>query len=125
MSQVATYNFSVNQGATWDEEITLLNADGTPMVLTGFVARMQLRVFAAASEFALELNDTNGRLVITDAANGRLRITVSAEDTRTLCPYFEPEAYMYDLELSRALPAPEYVRKALAGAVFVYPEITR
>lgn len=125
MSAPGKYNFTVYQGSTWDEEIVLRNADGTPMVLTGMQARMQLREEISSTTAILDLNDANGRLTVTDAAQGRIRLLVSAADTAALPLDFETKTYLYDLELFRPLPAPEYVRKVLAGKVKCFPEVTR
>lgn len=125
MSAPGKYNFEVWQGSTWDEEITLRNADQTPMDLTGFSARMQVREAIDADTVILDLNGANGRLTVSDPAAGKLRLTVSAADTALLPLEFEKKTYLYDLELFRASPAPEYVRKVLAGKVKCHPEVTR
>ncbi|MBT9153347.1 MAG: hypothetical protein DDT39_00004 [Firmicutes bacterium] len=125
MSAPGKHNFIVYQGSTWDEEIVLNNADGTPMNLTGMQARMQLREEFASPSFILALDGTNGRLTVSDAVGGRLRLLVAALDTAALPLDFEPKVYLYDLELFRPLPEPEYVRKVLAGRVKCFPEITR
>lgn len=125
MSKPGKYTFEVYQGSTWDEEIILRNADGTPMNLTGMQARMQLRPEVGSADVILDLNPTNARLTVTDAAQGRIQLLVSAADTAALPLDFETQTYVYDLELFRSTPAPEYVRKVLAGKVKCYPEVTR
>ena len=125
MSKPGKYTFEVYQGSTWDEEIILRNADGTPMNLTGMQARMQLRPEIGSAVVILDLSPSNGRLTVTDAAQGRIQLLVSAADTAALPLDFEVQTYVYDLELFRSLPAPEYVRKVLAGKVKCFPEVTR
>ncbi len=125
MSAPGNYNFKVYQGATWDEEIQLRNADQTPMNLTGFQARMQVRETIESTATLLDLNDTNTRLTVTDATAGKIRLLVAAADTALLPLNFEKQRYVYDLELFRPSPAPEYVRRVLQGRVDCYPEVTR
>lgn len=125
MSKPGKYTFEVYQGSTWDEEIILRNADGTPMNLTGMQARMQLRPEIGSDVVILDLSPSNGRLTVVDAAQGRIHLLVSAADTAALPLDFEVQTYVYDLELFRSLPAPEYVRKVLAGKVKCFPEVTR
>lgn len=125
MSSPGKYNFNVYQGATWDEEITLRNADQTPMNLTGFEARMQVRATIDSSTVLLTLNNANTRLTVVDATAGKLHLLVAAEDTALLPLAFERQRYVYDLELVRPSPAPEYVRRVLQGRINCYPEVTR
>lgn len=121
----ANHTFRIFQGATWSETITLKNADGSIFDLTGLSARMQLREDLNSATPALELNTTNTRLSIPVGTDGEIQLLVSAADTETLAPSYDTAVYVYDLELYRASPSPEYVVRALQGSVIVNPEITR
>lgn len=125
MPSPARHTFSVYQGQTWEETLTVENADGSPMDLTGFEARMQIRADLSDTDVILELDGDNGRLEITDAANGEITLTVSAADTAGLDLAFDTQTWVYDLEVYRADPPPEYVQRILEGAVIAYPEVTR
>ena len=125
MTTPANHTFNIYQGATWDETITLRNADLTPLDIDGLGARMQMRESTDDADVILELNTTNGRLTVTDGPNGVLTLLVSAADTSSLPVDHETTAYTYDLEIYRTTPAPEYVRRVLQGVVIVSPEVTR
>lgn len=125
MSSPATYGFTVYQGQTWEETLTVNNPDGTPTDLTGYKARMQVRADISDDDVILELDDTNGRLEITDPTAGEITLLVSAEDMAELPLAFETQAWVYDIEIYRESPPPEYVQRILQGSVVAFPEVTR
>lgn len=125
MPTPASYTFRVYQGATWAETIALKNADGTPFDLTGLSARMQLRGDYTDVAPSLELTTANSRLAIPVGTDGEITLLVSAVDTIALVQNHDITTYLYDLEVFREIPSPEYVVRALYGSVVVSPEITR
>lgn len=127
MAKPAKKNLELYQGSTWEQLITVTTdaAGLVPMNLTGFQARMQLREELGSPTVVLDLNPGNGRIGVVDAPGGVIQILVSAADTAALPLNFEPQTYVYDLEVFRATPAPEYVRKVLVGKVKCLPEVTR
>ena len=126
MSSPQKQNFKVYQGATWEHRLLLTNAPaGTPLDLTGFQARMQMREEIGSSTSVMDLTSANGRLVITNPTEGEIRILVSAADTALLPLDGEKKTYVYDIEVFRPLPAPEFVRRVFEGKVDCFPEVTR
>lgn len=126
MAAPARYTFRVYQGQTWEETITVNNPDTTtPMDLTGYTARMHVRGELADAATLLELDEDNGRLLVSDPSNGELTILVSAADMAELPLFFDIQVWVYDLEIVRASPSPEYVQRVMEGGVVAYPEVTR
>lgn len=125
MAAPATHTFSVYQGQTWEETLVVNNPDGTPMNLTGFAARMHIRAEIGDAATIMELGLANERLLVSDAAAGELTLLVSAADTAALPLNFEPQTWVYDVEIYRASPAPEYVQRILQGSINASPEVTR
>ena len=89
-----TYDITADQGATYSVVITYKNSNGTPINLTGYTARMQLRASYASATAALSLTTENGRIALGGAA-GTITLTVAAATMETL----EAKTYVYDLEL--------------------------
>jgi len=114
---VEIYELNIDQGANLSLEIALKNADGTPLNLTGYTARMQLRASYTAPEVILELTTENSRIVITPLS-GVVMLLLSAITTATLIA----KSYVYDLEL---VSPTGFVFRALQGEAIVSPEVTR
>lgn len=130
----ASYSMQVVRGATWEDEFSYKDANGAPIDLTGYEARMQIRTLAGqyglstADTLVMELTTAgaDGRLIWDTAATGRVRILVSAADTLLLNPDNRKKVKLvYALEFYRPAPAPEYVLPVVAGKVSVRGETTR
>jgi hypothetical protein len=89
-----TYDITADQGATYSVVITYKNTAGTPINLTGYTARMQLRASYTSTTAALSLTTENGRIVLGGAL-GTITLLVEAATMETL----EAKTYVYDLEL--------------------------
>ncbi len=133
MSRTPAYvNLPVVRGSTWEDEFIYTADDNvTPINLTGYEARMQVRTEEGSygSEVApvLELTTTNGFLVWDTAALGRLLIVVPPDDHAVLNPDNE-ELVRYGYAVEVYIPAgvaPEYVLPIARGKIKVRGEITR
>lgn len=125
MPSPASYAFKVYQGQTWEETLTVNNPDGTPTDLTGYKARMQIRADISDDEVIMELDDDNDRLTISSPLDGEITLLVDAADMAALPLSFEVQSWVYDLEIYRETPPPEYVQRILQGSVIAFPEVTR
>jgi hypothetical protein len=112
-----TYDFNVDQGATFTATITWSDENGDPVNLTGYTARMQLRPDVTSSTVTLELLDSNGRIALGGAA-GTITLTIAATDTAAI----GAGNYVYDLELESGGGV---VTRLLKGGVNVDAEVTR
>jgi hypothetical protein len=111
------YELNINQGSNLSLEIALKNADGTPLNLTGYTARMQLRASYTAPEIIVELTTENGRIVITPLT-GVVKLLLDATTTAALIA----KTYVYDLETVSLVG---FVTRVLQGEAIVSPEVTR
>lgn len=121
------FDITLEQGSTFDLPLRYRAPSGTPVDLTGYTARMQVREAPASSVF-VEFNSAltaNGFILLSgsaedreDGANGNVRVFMTAANT-ALLPRF---AGRYDLELDDGTG---YVVRLLEGQFRVEPEITR
>lgn len=121
------YDITLEQGATFDLPLRYRAPSGTPVDLTGYSAKMQVRE-APASAVLVEFNSAltaNGFILLSgtsadreDGENGNVRVFMTATNTAVL-PRF---AGRYDLELEDGAG---YVIRLLEGQFRVEPEITR
>jgi len=117
------YNFTIEQGSTFDLTIRYKDASGSYIDLTGYGATMQLRPDVADNTTNIYLTlssslqpDGTG-LNMTDAASGSIGIYISAI-TSSMLDFGES---LYDLEISSG----SFVSRILSGKVKNSKEVTR
>ena len=113
------YDITIEQGTTWTFNLTWKDGTGSPVDLTNYTARMQIRSSYESPVALVELLSTGGlpRITITPLT-GALALLIDEATTRTL-----PSGHaVYDLEMV----APNgHVTRLLEGSVSVSPEVTR
>jgi hypothetical protein len=109
------YIFNVDQGSTFNEAVIYKQADGTPVDLTGWAARMQVRRNIADAATLLSLTDGDG-LTIT-AVDGRIDIEITATQTAAIMA----GTCFYDLEIYSGA----VVRRLIEGRMIFRAEVTR
>jgi hypothetical protein len=112
----AQYDLTIQQGATYRRTFRWL-ADGDPVSLTGFVARMQIRRSVRAPEVLVSATTENGRLTL-NAPAGEVSLELPASVTAAITA----RTGVYDLELE---DAGGVVTRLVEGAVEFVPEVTR
>ena len=115
-SPAGVYNILADQGATFTRTITWTNTAGSPVNLTGYTARMSLRVTYTDSTVALSLTTENGRITLGGVA-GTITLNVDATTMAAL----SAKSYVYDLELVNGAN----VTRLLQGSFVNSPEVTR
>ena len=120
----STYNFTVEQGATcirefvWNTNSTAsCSTASTPVNLTGYTARMQIRETVESSTVLYEASTTNGHLAIT-AATGTVKLTIPAATSAA----WTWTKGVYDLELTSPTGV---VTRLVKGTITVSREVTR
>ncbi len=106
----------MDQGSVWDLEITYQDPNGTPINLTGFTAKMQLRKEYNSTIADLTLTTGGGGIVIT-GATGKIDISASAAQTAVL----DPTYYVYDLELTSGTN----ISRLIQGQITVAEQVTQ
>jgi hypothetical protein len=87
------YNIICEQGATFTKSL-LWEANSTPVDLTGYTAKMQVRTNLGAASVIVELSTENSRIALGGVA-GTINLSIPASITATLLD----GSYSYDLEL--------------------------
>ena len=116
-------NLKIEQGATFDYPLAWQDETGTPINLTGYTARMQIRSDIRSDVVLLSLTTENGMIELTPL-EGKIRILIPASITEDITW----NSGVYDLELVLpGTPSPDndYVYRFLQGNVSVLLEVTR
>lgn len=116
------YDFNLNLGETWTKNITWTT--GSPAVavnLTGYTARMYIRMESYNRPVEIMLTDANSRIVF-DAVRttGKFTLKLTAAETEALNGGRAGVA-VYDLELVMDT----YVKRLLQGEITLVREVTR
>jgi hypothetical protein len=90
-----TFNILCEQGADFRLQLTWREPDQTPINVSGFSAKMQVRTAKGASTAAATLSTSSGTIVL-GGVNGTILLTMPASETGSLVP----GAYIYDIELT-------------------------
>lgn len=113
----ATYDLYIEQGATYQLDITWKQPDDNPVNLTGYIARMQFRKTKNSSD-ALFTGTTSNGIITLGGAAGTIEIRIPATTTDD----FSFGCALYDLELESAGGT---VYRLVEGNVEVSKEVTR
>lgn len=109
------HDIYIEQGTTWSLPLVWKSSDGTPIDVTGYTARMQLRKKVTDPEVVLELTTENGKITLGGAA-GTITLDISATETAALT-----SGGVYDLEMVNG----EIVTRLLEGKYSLSVEVTR
>jgi hypothetical protein len=109
----ATHNLIVERGATWAQQLIWKDSGGTPIDLTGYSARLQVRPRSGGNVL---VSLTSGSGITLGTTNGTIDLTISAGATSLL----PAGSYRYDLELVTGTT----VTRLIEGLFTVSAEIT-
>ena len=113
----ADYDLCIDQGATYERVLTWKQADGNPVNLEGYTARMLIRRNKSAPDVIAEATTENGYIALGGDA-GTITLTLPATLTET----FVFRRGVYDMVL---VSAGGQVTRLLEGGVTVSREVTR
>ena len=113
----ATHDITIEQGATFIRHITWKDANGAPIDINGYTARMQVRPSVRSDDVLLSATTENGYIVLGGAA-GTVDITIPAAVTAALTK----TRGAYDLEL---VSGGGVVTRLIEGDVEISREVTR
>jgi len=112
-----TYNFTIEQGATFKRIMTWKDSNGNPISLVGYKGRMQIRQAKDSSNVIMTLDTEDNGGMALGGVEGTITIEISASRTAGL----DFRTAVYDLELEKD---GEVVR-LLEGTVTLSKEVTR
>lgn len=114
--QPGQYDILAPQGATFAETFTY-KVGGTPVNLTSYTARMQVRKTPSSDTKIIDLTTENGGITLGGAA-GTIAVSISA----TAMAAVSAGKYRYDLEI---VSAGGVVTRLIEGVFLVTAEVTR
>jgi hypothetical protein len=109
-------NFKVVQGDTFSIQVTYTNPNGTPINLTNYSARMDVRNEPAGKVLCASV--TNGNGITINGSTGVLSITFNPAQTRR----FSTPSAAYQLQIASS--GGQYTT-ILKGFLSVYPAVVR
>lgn len=120
------YSFTVEQGSTFERQLTYQDSNGVPIDLTSYSARMQIRPSPGSATLYLTLSSSlqpdgtglnmNGLTGVNPTTSGTIGIVISAATSSLLT--FDEAAY--DLEIYSA----SYASRIIEGRVKLSKEVT-
>ena len=121
------YSFSIEQGATTSFQVIYKDANGTPVNLSGYHARMQIRETIDSSTIICRLSSSldadgtglnlSGSAGTLPLASGSIGVYISAASSSA----FSFDTAVYDLELVTSIT----VTRLLQGTIKLDKEVTR
>jgi hypothetical protein len=115
-------NFKINQGETFKHTLTWKDSSEVPIDVTGFSARMQVRLKIDATDvlilFSSEPTDNPDGTITLGGVDGTFSLYLSADFTETITWL----AAVYDLEVVDTLGD---VTRLIEGKITVSKEVTR
>lgn len=109
----AIANLSIDQGATFNSDVTVKDANGNPFNLTGFSARARMAKGYASTRTRTTINTT----IAADPATGIITLSLTDAQTDAL----DAERYVYDLEIVSGTGA---VTRVIEGIINVRPAVS-
>ena len=107
-----TYNFILEQGATFTRQLTV-KENGSAMNLTNYTVASKMRSTHDSSTVAGTFTCT-----VSDASGGKITMNMTATTTAAI----EEGMYVYDIEITNSAGT---VTRILEGEITVNPEVTR
>lgn len=111
------YDLTIEQGATFKRTLLWQSSAATPINITGWTARMQVKDRIGGTTL-LNLTTENGGITLV-GATGSISLLASATQTSAI----KQKKGVYDLELQSNSATPE-VTRLVSGNVVISPEVS-
>lgn len=114
---MAVYNITINQGENYDLTATLTDSGGTPINISGYLLRGQIKYSYGSTGTLLDLEPS-----VVNATGGVINFNLDAIETASL----PITIGVYDIERYVSGQSPETtVSRVLQGKVTITPEVTK
>jgi hypothetical protein len=117
------YSFTIEQGSTTNFTIVYTDSTGTPINLTGYSSKMQIRPYVGSPNVIItlssSLNADGTGLNMSNAASGAIGIYIAS----CTSSQFTFNEAVYDLDIISGSNCP-YVNRILEGKVKLSKEVT-
>jgi len=114
-------NFSIVRGDTWTETWTLTDDDGLPANVAGAKFWMTLKNgYTDADPGVLQLSSPSSGITIVDAANGVVKLRISAAQSAALAAL----TYFYDIQMKTTDAEGDVVTTLAKGRVTFESDVT-
>lgn len=111
-------DLTFEQGATFAMTVTWKSDAGTPVDLTGYTAKMQVRWNYSDTDALATFSTASNTITLGGAAG-----TISVLGPATMAGVTKPKYGVYDLELTHT--ASGRVVRLMQGRAFISPEVTK
>ncbi len=114
----ATYNFTIDCGATFYRKLTWTNPDQTPIDTTGYSAKMQIRKSPDDTVLvSLDSTQIDSDSTISISGDGEIEINISAQDSAIITS----NVGVYDLIV---ISPEDVITRLIQGKVTFSHEVT-
>lgn len=111
-------DITIEQGTSISRTFTVTTDGSTPVDLTGYSCRMQIREDTDSKAVIASYNNSNGKLTVSSPASGVLTWTVTNTETAA----YKFNTAVYDLEI---ISGSGIVTRLLQGEVTLSKEVTK
>ena len=110
----AIANLTIDQGATFNSDVTVKDANGNAFNLTGYTASAKMAKGFQSTKTRTSITCT----VAADATTGVITLSLTADETSNL----DDGRYVYDLEILQT--SSSTVTRVIEGIITVRPQVT-
>jgi len=110
----AIANLTLDQGATFNSDVTVKDSNGNPFDLTGYTASAKMAKGYASTKTRTSITCT----VAAGATTGVITLSLTADQTSNL----EEGRYVYDLEILQT--SSSTITRVIEGIITVRPQVT-
>ena len=111
----AIANLTLDQGATFNSDVTVKDSNGNAFNLTGYTASAKMAKGYASTRTRTTITSS----VASDATTGVVSLTLTSTQTAALDA---PERYVYDVEITQTSTGT--VTRVIEGIISVRPNVT-
>tara|TARA_Y100000114_G_C11680428_1_gene288337 strand:+ start:74 stop:415 length:342 start_codon:yes stop_codon:yes gene_type:complete len=110
----AIANLSIDQGATFNSDVTVKDSNGNPFNLTGYTASAKMAKGYQSTKTRTQITCT----ISGDASTGVITLSLTADQTNAL----DEGRYVYDLEILQT--SSSTITRVIEGIITVRPSVT-